>query len=715
MSNKRGIIAATAVASLIMAAVGVGTASQAAIPRLTEVGSPFATAPLNGWRLDFATGDVWSSPAVGDVTGDDVPEIVVGGLNSIVRVYTTAGAIMATLDPGGGDLQARTGATHASPALGDLDGDGVDDIVIANTGSIMAAYSLRGGSVRQLTRIFEARAFEEGPNGLFATPAIAFVDGNGQQDIITGSWGQLVDVWSGTTGTRAPGWPHWIKDTVWSSPAVGDVDGDGDSEIVIGGDCDGSGELQPCFGTAGGGYLWAFNLDGTLRWRHFVANQVVWSTPALADLNGDGALDVVAGTGAYWNEPRGREIVAVDGRTGNRLWTSSTDARVVGSPSIADVDGDGRPEIFIVARGGRMLSLKGESGARRFAPLCIDDGPACSDPNSATHGGVSLADIDGDGGIEAIVQAEQKLRVYDAATGQLETTVRSSYGRTLFASSATPTVASVNGSAWVLLLSLGDRNGNLQRDDQDELVLTAWSSGKPLAAAPWPTFKQNMKRTSAAAGAVDPAVLQRYVTSIHVDFLGRTPSESERTAGVSRLSNGVTSRYDLATELSRSDEWITTVITRFYRDTLNREPDAGGLAGWISAARNGMPVAQIASAFYSSPEYYITVGRSDPRTWVADLYRKLLLREADEAGIRGWVDALNRGMPRDVVSFGFYQSPEKLGVRITALYQNLLGRAPEPGGVTNWSPFVANQGDLVLAAALAASTEYINRAQLRFP
>jgi hypothetical protein len=178
-----------------------------------------------------------------------------------------------------------------------------------------------------------------------------------------------------------------------------------------------------------------------------------------------------------------------------------------------------------------------------------------------------------------------------------------------------------------------------------------------------------------------------------------------------RLAGGQIDRYGLATTLSRTDEWITTVITNFYRDTLGREPDAAGLRGWIDAARSGMPIAQIAAAFYSSQEYFTKVGHNDYATWVADLYRKLLLREADSGGIAGWVAALRGGMPRDTVSFGFYQSQEKLGVRITALYQKLLGRAPESGAIPNWAPFVANQGDLVLAAALAASNEYYNHAQ----
>lgn len=204
----------------------------------------------------------------------------------------------------------------------------------------------------------------------------------------------------------------------------------------------------------------------------------------------------------------------------------------------------------------------------------------------------------------------------------------------------------------------------------------------------------------------------RFVQQIYRDFLGREATTEEVESWSWLLAAGKRSRYDLAIELSRSDEWITTVITGFYQDTLLRQPDAAGLGGWVAAAQAGMPVAQIAAAFYSSPEYFESVGQGDHATWVADLYRKLLLREPDRAGLDGWVRALQAGMPRDVLSFGFYQSSETIGVRIDHLYERLLGRGPEAGAIPNWSPFVHNQGDLVLAAAIAGSAEYNDLAQI---
>jgi Domain of unknown function (DUF4214)/FG-GAP-like repeat len=693
MRSFRRTVAVSALAALSATLLSAVPAA-AADADLVEVGRPLARATFTHFS-DFATGDLWSSAAVGDVTGDGAQDIVTGGLDGIVRVWSTSGRLLAQADTGGG-------AVHSSPALGDIDADGVLDVVVGNTKNVVAAYAFRDRTTRTLVRRQEPAAVTPGPTGMFATPALADLDGDRRLDIVASSWGQTLHAYSGRTGQPLPGWPKWLWDTLWSSPAVGDVDGDGLHDVVVGGDCEGSGKLQPCYGTAGGGYVWAFNRDGTQKWRAFVPGQVVWSSPALVDLNGDGAQDVVVGTGIFWAEPAGRALMAFDGRTGARMWTAPTPERVVGSPSVADVDGDRRPELLAFRSNGTPMWSS-----------CIDSLGTCR-PGSATHGGAALADIDGDGQIEAITQGESWMRVFDARTGRLERRVAAATTGQVFAPPAPPTVAEIGGQAWVIQTGLGDRNGNLRHDLGDELLVMAWRTGAPLGAAPWPAFKGNAARTGAVPlPPIDPAQARKFVDALYRDLLGRPADASGLATWSAALVDRRRSRYQVTTALAGTDEWVSHVVTDFYRDTLGREPDATGLRGWVAAIRGGMPVAQVAASFYASEEYYRGIGGGTNRAWVADLYRKLLNREPDRAGLDGWVRALSNGMPRTQLALGFYQSTETVHRRIDDLYEHLLGRPGESAGVSSWTPLVRSRGDIVLAAALAASQEYWNRAQRR--
>ncbi len=207
-----------------------------------------------------------------------------------------------------------------------------------------------------------------------------------------------------------------------------------------------------------------------------------------------------------------------------------------------------------------------------------------------------------------------------------------------------------------------------------------------------------------------------FVAAAYRDFLGRDPSVPERDLRCAGLWTGAATRAGLLTELSSSDEWLTQIVRRMYLDTLGREPDPAGLSTWVSWIRSGrFTVAQAAALFYSSAEFYLGIGGGTRASWVTALYRTILGREPDPAGLSFWVGyAADPAFGPTWVAGQFYQSLESRLRRVASLYGSLLGRAPDPNGWAYWAEIIGTAGDLRLAVSLAGSLEYDLRAWARF-
>jgi len=228
--------------------------------------------------------------------------------------------------------------------------------------------------------------------------------------------------------------------------------------------------------------------------------------------------------------------------------------------------------------------------------------------------------------------------------------------------------------------------------------------------------------SATAVSAATPAILsatsalayQPFVKASYQDFLGRAPSASELTAKSTALAQGTVSKADYLASLTTSDEWLTAIVTQMYLDTLKRTPDPGGLANWVSWLRSGrFTVAEVASRFYSSDEYYRVSANSNTAIWVTLLYQKLLNRTPDPQGLQFWI-ANTAKYGRDWVAYNFYQSEETRMLRVEAMYQKLLSREPDSVGWPFWTARVLRTGDLQLAWEIANSDEYWDKAHTRF-
>jgi hypothetical protein len=127
----------------------------------------------------FATGTYPACVAVGDVNGDGKSDLVVANAN--------AGTVSVLLGNGDGTFQAQstlaTGTTPVSVAIRDVNGDGMPDLVVANLGSATVSVFLGNGAGG-----FGAKTdFATGSQPY--SVAVADLNGDGRQDLVAASRG----------------------------------------------------------------------------------------------------------------------------------------------------------------------------------------------------------------------------------------------------------------------------------------------------------------------------------------------------------------------------------------------------------------------------------------------------------------------------------------------------------------------------------------------
>jgi hypothetical protein len=366
------------------------------------------------------------------------------------------------------ELKATLGAVPlrmtASPALGDLDGDGTIDIVARRNDQGLVAYHWVGG---QYVKYWEAmteppnveRAYDPGHpawDQVWDGPSIHDINDDGKPEVI------LRQVaYNGQTGAIMHAGPVSVT-VVWDGliPVLGNLDGDNNVELVL-----------PIANTHTAlsdwmGGAWSQPVDNGTTATEFGQGTLA-SHFAYADFGSWNGTTFNHSVAALDGKP---EIVAVntfvDG-VKNSVSMYSADAmgnwkqvmqvptvwdptipppdpmvkeELGGPPTIGDFDGDGLPEIA-VAGGTRF---------RVFDLECRNGGAGCEAPfvkwsklsqdGTSKQTGSSAFDFDGDGAVEVVYADECFLRVYDGKNGD----VKYSAYRTSATWYEGPTIADVN-------------------------------------------------------------------------------------------------------------------------------------------------------------------------------------------------------------------------------------------------------------------------------
>lgn len=171
-----------------------------------------------------------------------------------------------------------------------------------------------------------------------------------------------------------PGFPVITGDNIWSSPAMADLDGDGSKEIV--------------FGTNKGN-LHAIGIDGEdIAGFPLVLRDVIRSSPAIGDIDGDGSIDITVGCDDGMLYAFSKDGSILPG------FPVETADFIASSPSIGDIDGDGMAEVVVGSRDGGIYAWN-ENGTNVCGFPLITSGAVWSSP--------ALGDIDGDGILDIVV------------------------------------------------------------------------------------------------------------------------------------------------------------------------------------------------------------------------------------------------------------------------------------------------------------------------
>ena len=326
----------------------------------------------------------------GDIDGDGKPDLVVlNGISytvSVLRNISTSGGV--SFDA---SVSFATVYFPNSISIGDLDGDGRPDLALAN---------LSYGSVSVLRNISTPGAVNFEPKVDFTAEMNAFsismgdLDGDGRPDLAVANDNGGSNTFSVLRNASTPGTISFAPKIEFatspysSSVSIGDITGDGKPDLVVASAYYNS--VYVYNNTSRLGIISFFPLGPYLC--------PVGSNPfsvSIGDITGDGKQDLAVAN-------RGSNTVSV-------LRNTSTPSDLVGvsfapkvdfttevepvSVSIGDIDGDGKPDLFVANKSSNTVSVfrnTSTSGGVSFAAKT--NFITGSYPNS-----VSLVEIDGDG------------------------------------------------------------------------------------------------------------------------------------------------------------------------------------------------------------------------------------------------------------------------------------------------------------------------------
>lgn len=356
---------------------------------------------------------LWSRALNGDEPYSDVPTIADLDGDGQLDILVDVGSTLYAFDRDGQSLPGLWPISLTANRLGkvvaDLDGDGKFELIaLANRATTNAPNQTsltiydREGHVLQRWPLGEIGATNITQKSF---PVVANMDSDPELEIVIVGGGTTVSCYD-ITNLTSPVWVAPVNGICLSSPIVADIDRDGKKEVIV----------ATCSPNPGGAGVYVFDNMGVAKqgWPSLTDDSFLTS-PAVGDLDGDGLLEIcVMGSRSF-----SLHVLEFDGFEAfgwPKLLKFFSNA---GMPNIADIDGDGFPDIIYAAPGFTELAvldndpreLGGVMAWNRFGfPLHMNGaGPYVTIPFEGTEipaifraSPLTITDLDGNGKLDLI-------------------------------------------------------------------------------------------------------------------------------------------------------------------------------------------------------------------------------------------------------------------------------------------------------------------------
>ncbi|MFX0115455.1 MAG: FG-GAP repeat domain-containing protein [Candidatus Hodarchaeota archaeon] len=320
------------------------------------------------WFFTARPAHMPGNPCIADLNGDGLLEIILGAYDGQVYAWQHNGTIL----PGWPQLISPMNRVFSSPAVADLDNDSILEVVVGSDRYVSAWRSngsLLPGWPKKVSGWFQS------------SPSLVDLDGDHDLEIVIGGNDSYVYAWH-HNGQAVAGWPQKTNGRVTSSPAIGDlVPSQPGPEIIIGSEDN---------------FTYAWHSNGSMV-RGFPVDlgaPVLISSPALADLTGDGRLEIVICAFGYYGPVYAirSDGSILDGWPKETAKKSIDPSGIFASPALGDLSGNGFPEIVVMTLSG-LLTVLEPSGKTLWS----------KDIFAAAQSSPTIADIDGDREPEILV------------------------------------------------------------------------------------------------------------------------------------------------------------------------------------------------------------------------------------------------------------------------------------------------------------------------